>query len=202
MFTGLVTDIAVVQAVARAEHGARLRLRPLHETRFVRGESVAVNGVCLTVLPDDDGALTADLSPETLRRTNLGSVAAGDALNLERSLAIGDRLGGHLVQGHVDTTGVLTAIRTEGDFASYRWSVAHEFRHLFVSKGSVTVNGISLTVIEPDDNSFGAALVPETLQKTNLRYARIGDVVNVEFDVMAKYAQRLFEAYLPRQRNH
>jgi riboflavin synthase len=158
-----------------------------------------VNGVCLTVLPESDGSLVADLSDETLARTTLGSLGTGVPVNVERALALGDRMGGHLVQGHVDTVGTLMSIASEGDFAVYRWSVPGEYAELIVAKGSITVDGVSLTVVDPDEGSFGAALIPETLRRTNLGTARIGEGVNLELDMIAKYVQKLVAPYLPQK---
>ena len=177
---------------------APLRIRTTDPEPFTRGESLAVNGVCLTVLPDSDGALLADLSDETLSRTTLGSLGVGLRVNVERALALGDRMGGHLVQGHVDTTGTLISITHEGDFAVYRWSFPEEYADLVVPKGSVAVDGVSLTIVDPDSNSFGAALIPETLRRTNLGLANIGDAVNLEFDMLAKYVRSLVIPYLPK----
>jgi riboflavin synthase len=173
-----------------------MRIRTTDPEPFARGESLAVNGVCLTVMPERDGALTMDLSDETLARTTFGSMAEGSTVNLERALAIGDRLGGHIVQGHVDTTGTLASIATEGEFAVYRWTFPPEFAPLVVSKGSIAVDGVSLTIVEPDATSFGAALIPETLRRTNLGSSRTGDGVNLEFDMIAKYVRNLVLPYL------
>jgi riboflavin synthase len=151
------------------------------------------------VLPESDGALIADLSDETLSRTTLGNLGTGVPVNVERALALGDRMGGHMVQGHVDTVGTLMSITTEGDFAVYRWSLPAEYAELVVPKGSITVDGVSLTIVDPEETSFGAALIPETLRRTNLGTARIGDRVNLEFDMIAKYVHRLVAPYLPQK---
>jgi riboflavin synthase len=196
MFTGIISHTGVIETVERLAAGARLRLGTSDPAPFVRGESLAINGVCLTVLPEGE-LLAADLSDETLARTTLGTLAAGTRVNTERALALGDRLGGHLVQGHVDTTGILTSIEQEGDFAVYRWSFPAEYRDLVVSKGSIAVDGVSLTVVDPGETSFGAALIPETLRRTTLGGMRIGDAVNLEFDMMAKYVRNLVAPYLP-----
>jgi riboflavin synthase len=171
-------------------------LRTSLGTPLQRGESLAVNGVCLTVLPQADGSVVADLSDETLSRTTLGSLGAGARVNLERALALGDRLGGHFVQGHVDGVGALISIEQEGDFAVYRWSYPPEHAALLVNKGSIAVDGISLTVVDPDASSFGAALIPETLRRTNLGDARVGDAVNLEFDMIAKMVRTLAAPYV------
>lgn len=203
MFTGIILHTGVIESFERLPSGARLRLRTTDEDPFVRGESLAVNGVCLTVLPEEDGSLIADVSDETLARTTLGSLAAGGRVNVERALAVGDRLGGHLVQGHVDTVGTLASTEVQGDFAVYRWTYPSEFAELVTGKGSIAVDGVSLTVVEPDESSFGAALIPETLRRTNLGATRVGDRVNLEFDMIAKYVRGLvapyIAPYLPRK---
>lgn len=197
MFTGIIHEMGTVVRFDPTSGGARLEIRRVDDADpLTRGESIAVNGVCLTALPLDAG-FAADLSGETLKLTTLGRLEQGNRVNLERAMAMGDRLGGHLVQGHVDATGEITDIRNEGEFAVYRWSYPAEFAPLVVSKGSIAVDGISLTIVEPDDTSFGVALIPETLQQTNLGMSRVGDASNLEFDVMAKYAQNLFLRYLP-----
>jgi riboflavin synthase len=198
MFTGIILHSGTIDSFERLPNGARLRLRTTDPEPFVRGESLAVNGVCLTVLPENDGSLVADLSDETLSRTTLGKLAAGVTVNVERALAIGDRLGGHMVQGHVDTVGALVSITQEGDFAVYRWSFPAEFASLVVSKGSIAVDGVSLTIVEPDASTFGAALIPETLRRTNLGASHVGDGVNLEFDMVAKYIRTLVMPYLTK----
>lgn len=198
MFTGIILHSGTIEVFERLTAGARLEVRTSIDGDYQRGESIAVNGVCLTVMPQDDGSLVADLSNETLSLTTLGALVVGTRLNIERALAVGDRLGGHMVQGHVDTTGRLLSIQTEGEFAVYRWSCPADSSDLVVSKGSIAVDGISLTIVDPDSESFGAALIPETLRRTNLGTARIGDAVNLEFDMMAKYVRNLVAPYLPK----
>src|SRR5512132_815403 len=158
MFTGIILHHGVVGSFERLPHGARLRLRTTDPTPFLRGESLAVNGVCLTVLPETGGALASDVSDETLSLTTLGLLGAGTRVNVERAMMLGDRMGGHLVQGHVDTTGILQSVASEGEFAVYRWSFPAEFTELVVSKGSIAVDGVSLTIVEPGAHTFGAAL--------------------------------------------
>lgn len=196
MFTGIILHSGTIERVERLAHGARLRLRTTDAEPFVRGESLAVNGVCLTVLPDSDGSLLADLSDETLSLTTLGSLESGAVVNVERALAVGARLGGHLVQGHVDTVGTLLSTSMEGAFAVYRWSCPSAFSELVVPKGSITVDGVSLTVVDPQPDSFGAALIPETLRRTNIGRTRIGERVNLEFDMIAKHVRALVAPYL------
>jgi riboflavin synthase len=201
MFTGIILHNGVIEQLEKLESGARLRLQTTSDTPFVRGESLAVNGVCLTVLPQANGSLLTDVSNETLARTTLGSLAPGTRVNVERALAVGDRLGGHMVQGHVDGVGTLLSISSEGEFAVYRWRFPEEFADLAVSKGSIAVDGVSLTIVEPDASSFGAALIPETLRRTNFGVARIGESVNLEFDMMAKYVRNLVAPYLAGMRS-
>src|SRR5947207_9461262 len=161
MFTGIILQSGIIESFDRLESGARMRLRTGDDTAFERGESLAVNGVCLTVLPQANGAVITDLSDETLSHTTLGSLGVGARVNLERALAVGDRLGGHFVQGHVDGVGALVSIASEGDFAVYRWSYPQTYADLLVNKGSIAVDGVSLTVVDPDASTFGAALIPE-----------------------------------------
>lgn len=198
MFTGIILHTGTIQSYERRANGARLRIRTTDETPFARGESLAVNGVCLTVLPEADGSLIADLSDETLSRTTLGALGTERAVNVERALAVGDRLGGHMVQGHVDCVGTLVSITHEGEFAIYRWSYPSEYADLVVPKGSISVDGVSLTIVDPDSSTFGAALIPETLRRTNLGTANIGDPVNLEFDMIAKHVRMLVMPYLQR----
>ena len=198
MFTGIILHSGTIETYERLPNGARLRIRTTDPQPFTRGESLAVNGVCLTVLPEDDGALIADLSDETLSRTTLGRLESGTRVNVERALAMGDRLGGHIVQGHVDTVGTLVSITSEGEFAVYRWSVPAEYANLIVNKGSIAIDGVSLTIVDPDGGTFGAALIPETLRRTSLGTARIGDGVNLELDMIAKYVRALVAPYLPK----
>jgi riboflavin synthase len=197
LFTGIIKLHGIVDALARRGAGARLRIRLGEQSDpLERGESIAVNGVCLTALPESNG-FAADLSDETLGRTTLAKLAAGQRVNLERALALGDRLGGHIVQGHVDTVGTLLSVVAQGEFALYRWSYPEEYGSLVVPKGSIAVDGVSLTIVDPDHGSFGAALIPETLARTSLGDAAVGDPVNLEFDTMAKFARNLLAPYIP-----
>jgi len=195
MFTGIIHTNGVIESLERLDAGARLRIRGTDDQPFARGESVAVNGVCLTVIPNGSSLLT-EISNETLARTTLGSLGTGARVNIERALGVGDRFGGHFVQGHIDTTGTLISKKSEGEFAVYRWSFPGDFSDLVVSKGSIAVDGVSLTVVDPDDSSFAAALIPETLRRTTLGTARIGERVNLEFDMIAKYVRTLVAPYL------
>ena len=195
MFTGIIHTSGVIEAIDKLESGARMRLRTAAEEDYERGESVAINGVCLTVLPQVDHSLIAHISDETLSRTTLGALGSGARVNVERAVVMGDRLGGHLVQGHIDAVATLVAIATEGEFAVYRWSFPADFSDLVVSKGSIAVDGVSLTIVEPEDSTFAAALIPETLRRTTLGTAHVGDRMNLEFDIIAKYVRNLVGPY-------
>jgi riboflavin synthase len=192
VFTGIIEELGEVTAVERTGDSARLRLRgPLVTEGAAHGDSIAVNGVCLTVVDSGDGEFTADVMAETLDRSGLGALVPGSRVNLERPMALGGRLGGHLVQGHVDGTGTVLE-RTPGD----RWEIvaislpAHLARYV-VEKGSITVDGVSLTVVEAADDRFTVSLIPTTLALTTLGLKRPGDPVNLEVDVLAKYVERL-----------
>jgi riboflavin synthase len=198
MFTGIILHTGTIQSFDRLPNGARLLLRTTDPEPFTRGESLAVNGVCLTVLPESNGALVADLSEETLSRTTLGTLGDQADVNVERALALGDRMGGHMVQGHVDCVGALVSITHEGEFAVYRWTYPAAYADLVVAKGSIAVDGVSLTIVDPEPGAFGAALIPETLRRTNLGTANIGAPVNLEFDMIAKYVHKLVAPYLPK----
>lgn len=196
MFTGIIERTGIIESLETlGDGGVKFRLRTdLEGVR--RGDSIAVNGVCLTMLPAADGLYEADLSPETVKRTTLGGLNKGAIVNVEQALALGDRLGGHFVQGHVDATGELVSIERQGDFAAFRWRYPESFADLVVDKGSIAVDGISLTIVDPEDDTFAVAVIPETLDRTNLGRSRPGDRVNLEFDMMAKYARHLFVRYL------
>jgi riboflavin synthase len=192
MFTGIVEELGTVGAIEHGTESAVLRIEgPLVVADAVHGASIAVNGVCLTVTEHDTDGFTVDVMAETLRRSSLGALAPGDRVNLERAMPADGRFGGHVVQGHVDGTAVITA-RTPGD----RWETV-DFRldpdllRYVVEKGSITADGVSLTVSSVTDDGFGVSLIPTTLELTTLGHKGVGDVVNIEVDVLAKYVERL-----------
>lgn len=192
MFTGLIEDVGEVSRWQRRKGSGVLTLKthlPLREIGI--GSSIAVNGACLTVVEKGRGQFTVDVSPETLKRTDLETIACGDPVNLERPLRLQDRLGGHLVTGHVDGIGITERITREGDFTFFSFRVPRALAPLLVSKGSVAVDGISLTVNECAQHYFSVAIIPFTLKHTNLRARRVGDKVNLETDLIGKYVQRL-----------
>jgi riboflavin synthase alpha subunit len=192
VFTGIIRERGRVAAVERGAEGVRLRLEaPATAGQVAIGDSVSVNGVCLTAVTVDDGALAFDAVPETLRRSSLGQLEPGDEVNVEPALRVGDPLGGHYVQGHVDGVGRIRSVASEGDDVRVWIDAAQELLRYFVEKGSVTVEGVALTVTDVDADGFAVALVPHTLAVTTLASLAAGDPVNLEVDVLAKYVERL-----------
>jgi riboflavin synthase len=191
MFTGLVADLGTVTAVDATDDGVRLAVRTALAPEIGDGDSVAVNGVCLTATAIADGRFSADVMHETLRRSSLGGVAEGAEVNLELPLRASDRLGGHVVQGHVDGLGTIRAIREDGFSRVVEIAALPETLRYVVEKGSIAVDGISLTVASVTDDHFSVALIPETLERTNLGAATPGQPVNLEVDVLAKYVEKL-----------
>lgn len=190
MFTGIVEGRGTVLEMRRDAGGARLVVECPFGGELAAGESVAVNGCCLTQLPGAGPAFAADLSPETLARTALGDLAPGQGVNLERAMALGDRLGGHLVQGHVDGVERVLGVQPEGDSRRHRYSITPGDEPFYVPKGSVTVDGVSLTVAALGPGWFEVALIPHTLGCTNLGEHVPGRPVNVELDLVGKYLLR------------
>lgn len=200
MFTGIIETAARLTATRPAGGGARLTIQtPKPLARVVLGESIAVNGACMTVTTHRGRSFTVDVSPESLRRTTLGQLAVGAPLNLERSLRVGDRLGGHFVQGHVDGIGTLAAITPDAEWALYRFRAPREVAPFLVEKGSIAVNGVSLTVFSCRGRDFTVALIPHTLQVTNLSALRLGDPVNIEADILLKHVATLVRRRGPRR---
>lgn len=193
MFTGLIETIGEVAEVKPTPAGFRLRLQTDLSSTLTPGDSLAVNGVCLTVVSADADAVNMDVSPETIRVSALGSLKRGDRVNLERPLRADARVGGHFVQGHVDATGTIEEIRSGEDY----WWVTVKFppslAAQIVRKGSIAVDGISLTVAGVDDRRFDVQIVPYTWEHTNLQFARVNDLVNLEFDMIGKYVLRALE---------
>lgn len=187
MFTGLVSTAGRLTSLS----GGRLTIEVDPPLDLSDGDSIAVNGVCLTATAVDRRGFAADVMGETLRRTALADLQAGDPVNLEPALRAFDRLGGHIVQGHVDGTGVVESVTPEGSARLVRIEAAPELLRYVVEKGSIAVDGVSLTVTEIDDESFTVSLIPETLERTTLGSAVGGRRVNVEVDVLAKYVERL-----------
>jgi riboflavin synthase len=191
MFTGLVQDLGSVRAIENEPAGSRLEVQTSLAGEISEGDSVAVNGVCLTAVSVADGAFRADVMAETLRRSSLGPLGEGDPVNLELPLRPEDRLGGHFVQGHVDGTGTVEDVTVEGFANVVRIACGPEILRYVVEKGSIAVDGVSLTVAGTDDEGFTVSLIPETLDRTTLGSAAPGRVVNLEVDVLAKYVEKL-----------
>lgn len=195
MFTGLVADTGVVERVLPRQGGARIVIRPrtLDVDALALGESVACSGACLTVVERGQGLASFDAVPETLSRTTAGAWRPGTEVNLERALAIGDRLGGHLVQGHVDGVGDLLWVKPEGQGKRIAISLPAAIAPLVAEKGSIAIDGISLTVASAARDRFEVAVIPETLARTTLGKAAAGTKVNLEADVLARHVARLAE---------
>lgn len=190
MFTGLIEATGIVRGVTPVAGGQRLTIETSLAAGLALGDSVATSGVCLTVVDRDADSWSADVSPETLRVTALGALAAGSTVNLERPLAVGSRLGGHFVQGHVDGTGRIEAVTPEGEFRRVRISFPPELAAYFIEKGSVAVDGVSLTVASLSAASFDVQIIPHTWTATTLQHAQPGDLVNLECDMVGKYVLR------------
>lgn len=194
MFTGIVEELGTVEALERQSDAVRLTVRAttvLEDTGL--GDSISVNGCCLTVAERTDSSWTADVMAETLAKTGLGSLAAGDRVNLERAVTAGTRLGGHLVQGHVDALGQVARREPGEHWDVVTVSMPRDLAPYLVDKGSVTVDGVSLTVVEARDGEFTVSLIPETLRRTTLGFREPGDAVNLEVDVIGKYVARQLE---------
>ncbi len=191
MFTGLVAELGTVEAVEPSPGGTRLTVGAGLASELREGDSVAVNGVCLTAVAADGGSFRADVMAETLRRSSLEGVRPGSRVNLELPLRAGDRLGGHVVQGHVDATGTVAEVRPDGFARAVRISADPALLRYVAEKGSIAVDGVSLTVSALGEGDFTVSLIPETLERTTLGGAEPGRRVNLEADVLAKYVERL-----------
>ncbi|WP_380681312.1 riboflavin synthase [Salinigranum sp. GCM10025319] len=195
MFTGIVETTGAIQSVTETDDGCRLRVS--HDFDALHhGQSISVSGVCLTVERFDDDAFEVFLASETVEKTYLGSVAEGDVVNLERALAADGRFDGHLVQGHVDTTATVAEVERVGEDWRYTFSLPPEIAQYVVAKGSVALDGISLTVAERDSKTFDVAIIPTTYELTSLSETEVGDPVHVEVDVVAKYVESMLDGYL------
>ncbi|NLT34668.1 MAG: riboflavin synthase [Gaiellales bacterium] len=197
MFTGLIEEVGAVVRLARVPEGAHLHVRAhavLGGTRL--GDSIAVNGACLTVVQVGEGSFAVDCMAETLAHTTLGTLRPGDPVNLERAMALGDRLGGHLVLGHVDAVGEVAAVQTRGIAWELRVKLPAELRGYVAPKGSVAVDGISLTVTDVSEADFGLGIIPHTLASTTLKGAAPGRRVNLEADVLARYVRQALSGLL------
>jgi riboflavin synthase len=194
MFTGLIEEVGKVVALRFVNRAAVLTVKTSLAVRAMElGASIAVNGACLTVVKKGRGEFTVDMSPETLKRTSLKELRAGSLVNLERPMRLNGRLGGHLVTGHVDGVAAVAAIEKKGEFTFFNFRLPRRLGAFLVSKGSVAVDGISLTVNECGPRRFSVAIIPFTLQHTNLRGRGVGDKVNIETDLIGKYVSNLIK---------
>jgi len=190
MFTGLVETLGKIASAEKSANGTKLSVKPLSEMEVMIGDSVSVNGVCLTVVTNGE-TLLFDLSPETLKSSNLGGLKANEKVNLERAFRLSDRLGGHMVTGHVDTVGTIRDRREAGEYTLFTFSASPETLKYIVKKGSVAIDGISLTVTEVDNQYFSVSIIPHTLTATNIGDKKKGDKVNIEVDIIGKYVEKL-----------
>lgn len=195
MFTGIIKELGIVKAIDKEGSNVHIKIQANMAKELNIDESVAHNGVCLTIVAIEEDVYTVTAIEETLLKTNLGDWKVGSAVNLERAMVYNARLDGHIVQGHVDTTGICTSIKeVEGS-----WYFSFEYepneQHLLVDKGSICVNGTSLTVVDPTDNSFSVAIIPYTYEHTVFQYLREGDRVNLEFDILGKYIAKYAKLY-------
>jgi riboflavin synthase len=198
MFTGLVAEVGTVAAIERSEAGARLAIEAELASELAAGDSVAVSGVCLTATELRSGAFVADVMNQTLRLTSLGGLEPGGRVNLEPALRASDRLGGHIVQGHVDATGEVAEVRADGFARRVCVDLPAELSRYVIEHGSIALDGVSLTVAELDGAAVEVSLIPETLERTTLGDRAPGDRVNVEVDQLARYAERLLQPFLNR----
>ena len=201
MFTGLIEALGTVRALEqRGEGAARLMLETQLASELLLGESLAVNGCCLTVTSAENGVIAFDLLGETLARTNLGALRSGSRVNLERALRADGRFGGHFVQGHIDTTAEVLVAEHKGADLNLVIGLPPGGARYFVEKGSIAVNGVSLTVAALESDTFGLWIIPHTLQETNLGDLKVHDRVNLEYDMLAKYAERQLGALAGREK--
>ncbi len=190
MFTGLVETFGTITSIRNTGNGIVLSVKPLSEFEVRLGDSVAVNGVCLTVT-HHNGDISFDVSPESLKSTNLGAMKVSDKINLERALRLSDRLGGHIVSGHVDGIGTIRQKKQAGEYTFYTFDCPDEILKYVVQKGSIAIDGISLTVVDVEHSSFSVAIIPHTLSATNLGDKGVGNRVNLEADIIGKYVEKL-----------
>lgn len=191
MFTGIIESMGVVSALKREGDNLHLTISSSLTPELKIDQSVAHNGVCLTVVGIEDGAYTVTAIRETLEKTNLGDWKVGDLINLERGMRLGDRLDGHIVQGHVDQTGICTSVTEANGSWYYTFQYDPSLSNITIEKGSITVNGVSLTVVDSKKDSFSVAIIPYTYEHTNFHRLAVGHKVNLEFDVIGKYVARI-----------
>ena len=191
MFTGIIEDLGVVESLEREATNLHLTIKSHLASELKIDQSVSHNGVCLTVVKRNSNSYTVTAIKETLDKTNLNTLTEGAIVNLERGLKLGDRLDGHMVQGHIDQIGICVDVQSQNGSWTYDFEYDPNLGNITIEKGSVTVNGVSLTVVDSKNNGFSVAIIPYTYEHTNLKHFKIGSVVNLEFDVIGKYVSRL-----------
>lgn len=203
MFTGIIEEVGYVRSITRGAHSARITILAHTVCQGTRlGDSIAVNGVCLTVTEISSSVFVSDIMAETLQRTTLGELQCGDAVNLERALTLATRLGGHLVSGHVDGTGTIRSILKEGIASILEINCSPKLLKYIAVKGSIALDGISLTVCGVSDSSFSVSLIPHTQMQTNVYLKKVGDTLNIECDLIARYVEKLIMSKIPDEAEH
>ena len=192
MFTGIIETLGVIQEINKTEDNLHITIQSTITRELKIDQSVAHNGVCLTVVTIDENQYTVTAIRETIEKTNLGEWKVGDIVNLERAMKLGDRLDGHIVQGHVDQTGICKNIESANGSWYFTFEYNPEWNNLTIEKGSITVNGVSLTVVNSKKNEFSVAIIPYTYENTNFNHFNIGSKINLEFDVIGKYVSKLY----------
>jgi len=191
MFTGIIEDLGIVESLEREASNLHLTIQSRLASELKIDQSVSHNGVCLTVVKRNPNSYTVTAIKETLDKTNLNNLTEGAIVNLERGLKLGDRLDGHMVQGHIDQIGTCVNVQSQNGSWTYVFEYESNLGNITIEKGSVTVNGVSLTVVDSKSNGFSVAIIPYTYEHTNFKHFKIGSVVNLEFDVIGKYVARL-----------
>jgi riboflavin synthase len=202
MFTGLVEEVGAVESITGNQDAKRMVIRAQKVLDGVKiGDSIAVNGICLTVTAHSTKHFHVDVMPETLRHTNLRELKRGQSVNVERALRLGDRFGGHLVSGHIDGTGTILSRQLHANAVLFRIKASNELLRYMIPRGSICIDGISLTLVEVTQDSFSVSIIPHTLASTSLQDRKPGDVVNVETDMIGKYVERLLHPFKADQTN-
>ncbi len=191
MFTGIIEDLGIVTSLKKDQENLHITVKSKFTSELKIDQSVSHNGVCLTVIAIKDQEFTVTAIKETLHKSNIGSLKKNDSVNLERAMKLGDRLDGHIVQGHVDQTAICRSIKSQNGSWEYTFEYDSSLNNVTIEKGSITVNGVSLTVVNSGINSFGVAIIPYTYEHTNFKLLEVNSIVNLEFDVLGKYVQRL-----------
>jgi riboflavin synthase len=192
MFTGIIEEIGTIKSVHQGSKSEMLEISAVKIIDDIKtGDSISVNGVCLTVVSFNSGSFSADVMPETMRRSNLGKLTTGSRVNIERAMRLSDRLGGHLVSGHIDGIGIIRKIWEEDNAVLFTVAAGRSLQRYIIEKGSVSLDGVSLTVARVDDSSFDVSVIPHTFGNTTLGTKRLGDPINIECDMIAKYIEKL-----------